>query len=600
MNAKRLLSCLLVLCLMLIILPAAALADDEEPTFTSMEPAAAYLREKTIGRISPVEFGYITSMSTDLNDLVNGIWDLACIHSGAGTEGDYLRWQTGRVTKGYSGSSSNGMYDLSLAYQIEYYTTPAQEAELTEQLSSVTTELALDGKSDYQKFDAIYDYIVKHVTYDYEHLNDESYTLKRSAYAALVNGTAVCQGYANLLYRMLLDAGIDCRIITGKGEGTNAQGETTLGDHAWNIVKLGGLYYNVDATWDSSGVDVYYNGVYQGKEYPMTYRLRGTDNFPKHIRDDEFTTEAFEAAYPMSASDYEPSEPASAQVMSASLTLAGDIGVNYYVAPDDALLADNGAYAQFTVKGVPGDPILLNTITPDASGRYVFTQSVAAKEMTEQITLRLYTSDHAEVALFNAAGTPIDAAVYSVAKYVSCVSDDTKPLADSLASYGAYAMEYFGYEPVDEDTDYASAITGANVYSVTPETLESFLTTYSGAVTGAAVSGISLSLESLTTLNISFTGLEDCTVTVNDTAVTPEVSGERYVVRILNIAAKDLDRPHTVVISCGGETMTLTASVLSYARNALNAYSSSPEKTALCSLVKALYLYSVEANAYFE
>ena len=302
----------------------------------------------------------------------------------------------------------------------------------------------------------------------------------------------------------------------------------------------------------------------------------------------------------MSASDYEPSEPASAQVMSASLTLAGDIGVNYYVAPDDALLADNGAYAQFTVKGVPGDPILLNTITPDASGRYVFTQSVAAKEMTEQITLRLYTSDHAEVALFNAAGTPIDGAVYSVAKYVSCVSDDTKPLADSLASYGAYAMEYFGYEPVDEDTDYASAITGANVNSVTPETLESFLTTYSGAVTGAAVSGISLSLESLTTLNISFTGLEDCTVTVKDTAVTPEVSGERYVVRIPNIAAKDLDRPHTVVISCGGETMTLTASVLSYARNALNAYSSSPEKTALCSLVKALYLYSVEANAYFE
>ena len=598
MNAKRLLSCLLALCLVFSILPAAAMAANEIPSFTSMAPAAAYLREQMLDRISPVVFEYVMSTDTEPSVPLKGIWDIACQHTGEGTEGDFLRWQVGQVNKDLSGYITGDMYDLTFTYTIEYYTTPEQEDELTERLAEVTAELALDGKSDYAKFDAIYDYIVKHVTYDYEHLNDGDYDLKFSAYAALINGTSVCQGYANLLYRMLLDAGIDCRIITGKGETTNSQGLTTAENHAWNIVKLGGLYYNVDATWDSSGVDVYHNGEYH-KEYPMTYRLRGTDNFPRHIRNAEYATEEFEAAYPMSASDYVPPEPATAQVTSASLTLAGDIGVNFYVVPDDELLADDGAYAQFTVKGVPGDPILLNTITPDASGRYVITSFVAAKEMTEQITLRLYSSDGVEAALTNAAGASLDGAVYSVAKYVSSVSDSTKPLADSLASYGAYAMEYFDYEPVDEDTEYASAITGADVSAVVSETLESFQTTCSGAVTGAAVSGVSLTLDSLTTLNISFTGLEDCTVTVNDAAVIPVIIGDRYIVRIPDIAAKDLDRTYTVTVSCGGETMILTACALSYACNVLNAYSSNPEKAALCSLVRALFLYNSEANTYF-
>lgn len=57
------------------------------------------------------------------------------------------------------------------------------------------------------------------VKYDYENLDDTDYKLKYTAYAALLNGTAVCQGYANLLYRMALEAGIDARFISGLGNG---------------------------------------------------------------------------------------------------------------------------------------------------------------------------------------------------------------------------------------------------------------------------------------------------------------------------------------------------------------------------------------------
>ncbi len=89
-----------------------------------------------------------------------------------------------------------------------------------------------------------------------------------------------------LLYRLMLELGIDCRVITGIGNG---------GAHAWNIVELGGLYYNADATWDSS----YYTGI-----GTMPWRLRANDTFGNHTRDEEFDTDAFNTEYPMSETDY--------------------------------------------------------------------------------------------------------------------------------------------------------------------------------------------------------------------------------------------------------------------------------------------------------
>ena len=304
------------------------------------------------------------------------------------------------------------------------------------------------------------------------------------------------------------------------------------------------------------------------------------------------------ATVEVTASETEPA----AQVVSASLTLAGDIGVNYYVIPNEALLADEVAYAQFTVKGVEGEPIMLASLTPDADGRYCFTQYVAAKEMVEQITLKLYTGEDAEVALTSASGAALEnGAVYSVAKYVKSVSDATKPLAEKLASFGAYAQTYFAYEPVAPDEANADAIVGQDVSGVSVDDLSAYATTKDGAVTGVTVSPVSLTLDSLTTLNVVFTGkaVANCTVTVNGATVKPVKSGSKYRVHIPNIAAKDLDEAYTIVVQNGDETLTLTASALSFARNTLRAYDGNEAKVDLCNLVRALYEYSVEANEYF-
>ena len=91
--------------------------------------------------------------------------------------------------------------------------------------------------------------------------------------AALLDGTAVCQGYATLMYRMLLEVGVDCRVVTGYVDGEG---------HAWNIVKLGDLYYNIDATFDDGeGMD------------PRECFLKNAAHFADHERDPEFLTEAF-------------------------------------------------------------------------------------------------------------------------------------------------------------------------------------------------------------------------------------------------------------------------------------------------------------------
>ncbi|MBQ1402487.1 MAG: hypothetical protein IIY90_04195 [Oscillospiraceae bacterium] len=226
-----------------------------------------------------------------MKEIADEIWTMVIAHDpGDPTGGDYLRYQLGMIRRepGVRGPSYGGAglnYTGTITYTPTYYTSYAQEQELTRKIDSVLQSLDLQGKSDEQKVLAIYDYICGHVEYDYTNLNDDNYKLKYTAYAAMCNGTAVCQGYSNLLYRMLLEAGVDCRFISGTGNCCR---------HAWNIVRLGGRYYNVDSTWDSN-----YDGLANWK-----YFLRCDENFDDHARDDKYLTASFMSEYPMSAEDY--------------------------------------------------------------------------------------------------------------------------------------------------------------------------------------------------------------------------------------------------------------------------------------------------------
>ena len=171
----------------------------------------------------------------------------------------------------------------SFKFVFAYYTTKAQEDAVTAKVQAVRSQLNLAGKSDYEKIVAIYDYLCDNVVYDNANLNDPNYNLKYSAYAALVNGTSVCQGYSNLFYRLALEEGIDCRFIFGYSKGMN---------HSWNIVKLGSVYYNLDATWDAVTKDHRY------------FLKTDAAHMDDHTKSAEYTQAAFLAAHPMATSDY--------------------------------------------------------------------------------------------------------------------------------------------------------------------------------------------------------------------------------------------------------------------------------------------------------
>lgn len=258
------------------------LADEEtDPEYYAPEKAGEIIRESLKQRVETFAVNsYIKYTSQDdLDLLAHSIVTHATAHTGNPTEGDYLYWQFGAYKADIRGKNSGGTAYVTITYTFTYYTTAEQEAEL-----DAAVDALLEGwnvSADDAKLHTIYDYICSNVTYDTAHQGDDSYKLKHTAYAALINKTAVCQGYATLLYRLALELGVDCRLIAGEANGA----------HGWNIAKIDGLYYNLDATWDAGE-----------KEYK--YFLVSPESFTSHVRYAEYDTEEFHAAYPMSESNY--------------------------------------------------------------------------------------------------------------------------------------------------------------------------------------------------------------------------------------------------------------------------------------------------------
>lgn len=191
---------------------------------------------------------------------------------------DYLRHSVRETRCWVRGSAQM----IEARYAIQYLTTAEEERMIGEKLREIIEECGLNRKSDFQKVKFVYSYILDHVEYDYSLAN-------HSAYHALFERKAVCEGCAMLVYRFLSNVNVPCRIITGQG----------LRDrHGWNIVKLEGKWYYLDVTWD----------LYHGRSFQiwqnLQWFLKGQQDFPSHTRDALFDNEAFHARYPIADRGY--------------------------------------------------------------------------------------------------------------------------------------------------------------------------------------------------------------------------------------------------------------------------------------------------------
>ena len=264
-------------------------AEDDAVLCYSEEEAAQVLREAMKERADSAGICLITDVAAaDSEGMIGEIFDAAIEHTGDPKEGDYLRFQYQNCHASAKAVTESGRNAILFTYSLSYYDTAEQEEALDEAVDGIIEFLELDDMSDAEKTETIYNYLRDNVEYDYDNLTDSEYLLKHTAYAALVDGKAVCQGYSAALYRLLLEAGVDNRIIFGTGIDSSGNSE----EHTWNIVKVGDAYYNCDVTRDDElGGDQYF--------------LKAADPFSEdHIRDEEYLTEDFKESYAVSDTDY--------------------------------------------------------------------------------------------------------------------------------------------------------------------------------------------------------------------------------------------------------------------------------------------------------
>ncbi len=258
--------------------------------YNTLTAAGAVLRDAMEQRASTVAVGYVadgTSHTTDqIKTYAMNIFNEATRHTGVPTEGDYLMWHYSSYSCDYMQFTESGKTYITYNYKLDYLSTAQQEQQMDSAVNSLVRNLDVTNATDYEKVCAVYDYICENISYDTIGLNrgDE---LVYTAYAALINNKAVCQGYASLFYRLSLTLNVDARLIAGYGAG---------GRHGWNIVELSGKYYNLDSTWDAALCQ---------ENLPYEYFLRSEANFGDHERLEEYSNTSFHSEYPMSASDYD-------------------------------------------------------------------------------------------------------------------------------------------------------------------------------------------------------------------------------------------------------------------------------------------------------
>ena len=137
-------------------------------------------------------------------------------------------------------------------------------AQLGQKVAEVVQACIQSGAStDYEKALWLHDYLTSHAYYDY------TYT-EYGPDGVLLKGYGVCDSYSKDYQMLLNEFGIPNHRQEGKANG---------GNHAWNVVYLGGKWCQIDPTWDDPGHnDVPVSGNETHNYFGLTDSLMGVDH----------------------------------------------------------------------------------------------------------------------------------------------------------------------------------------------------------------------------------------------------------------------------------------------------------------------------------
>jgi len=172
-----------------------------------------------------------------------------------------VKWNPSTVDTSTAGTSVyEGVVDgysktIRASVTVENIKIEDRDAYLNKKVNEIISKIITPGMTDLQKELAIHDYIVNNTEYNttpgitFDSAGNAKLTpnfnVVFTAYGVLINGTGVCEGYADAANILLNKAGIESRMIYGMANGGNG-----VEPHSWNIVKISGEYYHLDVTWD--------------------------------------------------------------------------------------------------------------------------------------------------------------------------------------------------------------------------------------------------------------------------------------------------------------------------------------------------------------
>ena len=257
--------------------------------FSSTDDAAVQMRKYIKERTSDFEINIDASVAS--KETVGQLMIFKAFdETGDGSEGDYLRFSVKKLNCKIYWKNN----EYKLVYHLDYYTTAEEEARLTQKLDKTLASLNTEGLSDYNKALLLYRYVTSNVTYSTDIKDKYAYT----AYSAVENGHAVCQGVAQLLYRLYNDSGIPCRIIAGIAHDTSGAREDSY--HVWLITKIDGKYYLSDPTWDLKAEGDNFRYFLKGSnDFDSTFNMRHIPQNDNGLTFPEYDSDDFRNAYPV-------------------------------------------------------------------------------------------------------------------------------------------------------------------------------------------------------------------------------------------------------------------------------------------------------------
>ena len=318
-----------------------------------------------------------------------------------------------------------------------------------------------------------------------------------------------------------------------------------------------------------------------------------------------------------------------AKLAGYSLSLTGNIGVNFYMELSDDIVKDESAYMNFTlpngttskvyVSGTheDGSTATTDTTVKDGVTYYVFTCEVAAKEMTADIkaqmignngekTGKVYTYTVKEYADYILSHTSAD----------DNTSSATIQLVKGMLNYGGAAQKYFGYK-TDKLASDGLTLTGtvfndtSIINNITNEANKASVTCANAKVTFKSAY---LSLNSTTDLCVSVQFADDVTVKEDMFAIwcnTDQISKDQYEVTKVNeencykitlhgVKASQLNEKYAFYVELSDtEYAELAYGTNSYAYTVMSSACDNINNIeSLREVVKALYAYGSCAQGY--